>query len=451
MYCHACGSQIEDGSTFCPECGTKQAAAAQPQEQGQADGLQLAEYGVTAVAYQETPAQPILPEGQDLLGGLYTVRNYLQAISDRMDSFLNNEGQIARNNRILAQKPVRHVEQLKTVSVQDDPVERVWFAIAMMTSCWSVTCMPVLIVLMFLACFAHSKKKTKALVGVAVAGVASAAYLLISYANEIAAKTRLYSKWGLVDAEIDQVKFALVPVVTCCLLLGAIVGVISFLAAKRATNKFAATQNSAIDVQNQQAIEHNRKADEQNALLKTRKQQSAAQNQQLAAANQVLAQEAENLACEMRNMVGSWFPWGNEGEYYTQDVVDAFITIVQNHEADTVKEMMQVYKQDKYRVSVLSNQDQMRGQIDQALQNQQTMISNQQEMHRLQRQGNAIAKVNCMANMATAANTNAIKNSTEAIKNNTDAIRQDVNALKNKPSAVVYNDNRSYNPTVNVR
>ena len=153
----------------------------------------------------------------------------------------------------------------------------------------------------------------------------------------------------------------------------------------------------------------------------------------------------------MRNVVGSWFPWGNEGEYYTQDVVDAFITIVQNHEADTVKEMMQVYKQDKYRVSVLSNQDQMRGQIDQALQNQQTMISNQQEMHRLQRQGNAIAKVNCMANMATAANTNAIKNSTEAIKSNTDAIKQDVNALKNKPSAVVYNDNRSYNPTVNVR
>lgn len=425
MYCHACGSQIEDGSTFCPECGTKQAAAAQPQEQGQADGLQLAEYGVTAVAYQETPAQPVLPEGQDLLGGLYAVRNYLQAISDRMDSFLNNEGQIARNNKALSQKLVQRMELAENVNAQDDPTERVWFALAMAASCGGFP------VLTFLALWAHSKRKTKVLMGVTVVGVVGLA--LAAYSYLFGYRDVLSLIWRL--------------------LMAIVLGAVSFFLAERAVNKTASMQNSVIDAMNQKAIEHNRKADAHNALVPSeeRKQQLRAQNQQLAAANQVLAQEAENLACEMRNVVGSWFPWGNEGEYYTQDVVDAFITIVQNHEADTVKEMMQVYKQDKYRVSVLSNQDQMRGQIDQALQNQQTMISNQQEMHRLQRQGNAIAKVNCMANMATAANTNAIKNSTEAIKSNTDAIRQDVNALKNKPSAVVYNDNRSYNPTVNVR
>lgn len=451
MYCHSCGLQIEDGSVFCPECGTRQATAAQSQGQTSDWGLVESD-GVAVAAYQEPQAQTVLPEGKDLLDGLYAVRSYLQTISDRMGNFLNNEGQIASNNRILAQKPVQHVahvEQVATVDVQDNPAERIWFAIAMMTSCWSVTCMPLLAVLVFLAGFAHSKKKTKALIGVAVAGIAAAALLLYANVNEIGAFIRGYSFLLNYDDEVARRVRSLVKAVIFSLVLGAIVGVITFLVAKKAASKCAAAQN-AIDIQNQQAIEHNRKVDEQNALLKTRKQQAAAQNQQLVAANQVLAREAESLVCEMQNMVGGWFPWGNEGEYYAQDVVDAFITIVQNHEADTVKEMMQVYKQDRYRVSVLSNQDQMRGQINQALQNQQTMIGNQEEMHRLQRQGNAIAKVSCMANMATAANTNAIKNSAEAIKNNTDAIREGVDAIKNKPSAVVYNDNRTANVNANV-
>ena len=431
-----------DGAAFCPACGAQQGAAVQSQEQPAADNSQAVAYAqADAAEYEEAYSQPGLPEGQDLLDGLGTVRNYLQAIADRMGSFFNNESQIASNNAVLSRKLVPRLKQVAQVDTKADTALCRSFAIAMATAFLAFSLglnsgsMLAGLLLMVLNIWAFSKQKQKVLYVAAVVGIAFGLYGVIGVITD--ASSSIQANLAL--------SFSM-------FLWSVIFGLVSFFFAKRKAKKAIAKQNAQIDAQNQQIIAHDLQVDAQNALVPSdeRRKQLANQNQQLVATNQALAQEAAVLKNEMYDLAGGWYPWGNEGEYYVLDVVDAFMTIVRNHEADTVKEMMRVYKQDKYRVNVLNSQDVISSQINESLQNQQTMIGNQQTQIRLQRQGNAIAMANCMANMRTASNTDAIRNDVGHIKDNTDQIKDDVRQIRDTPrsTTVVNNDNRVANVTV---
>lgn len=123
-----------------------------------------------------------------------------------------------------------------------------------------------------------------------------------------------------------------------------------------------------------------------------------------------------------------WYP----PDYYALDAVERFISIVQNHKADTVKEMVRVYDEEGYRNSVLSNQQEMNAKMEQSL-------CNQQQMMRLQHEANVLALGNMVANLATAANTSKIADNTAATAANTartafavDSMSRDADALARK-------------------
>lgn len=413
MYCHACGAEIMDGAAFCSSCGAKQGFVPQPQQQVASADEAVGPDQLQAVAdtYEQAYSEPALPEGQELLSGLLVAQDYLQVIADKMASFLNNEGQIKSNRDVMATKPMAHLKPIADVgshSVEDDR----WLTIAMACSCLGFN-----LILAAIAVYAYAKRKLNVLRVVSALGLAWFVYTVAIYR-------------GVLMMVVLEVLLGL---------MGCAAGRVAARIVKKNAKESLEGKAGDVAAQNRSIVESNRQIDEQNAQLALRKQVMAKENERLAAANRALALEAQQLTSELTDEVGHWYPWGSNGEYYALDVVAAFVSIVRNHEADTVKEMMQVYKQDRYRVAVLNNQDQISGQINQALQNQRTMIGNQRsmlgkqdQMISLQRKANAIAMANCMANMATASNTTAMKNDLGAIKN-------DVSDIKNSAAATAAN------------
>ncbi|CRH69269.1 Uncharacterised protein [Chlamydia trachomatis] len=91
----------------------------------------------------------------------------------------------------------------------------------------------------------------------------------------------------------------------------------------------------------------------------------------------------------MQGKTASWYP----ADYYAIDCCSAFIKYVQNHEADTVKEMVKTYKEDKYREQVITGLASIKNGVDQCLHNQQEMIA-------LQKASNLIQMGNLVVNLA---------------------------------------------------
>ena len=320
MYCHACGSQIMDGAAFCPACGAQQGAAVQSQEQPAADNAQaVACAQVDAAEYEEAYYQPGLPEGQDLLDGLGTVRNYLQAIADRMGSFFNNESQIASNNAVLSRKLVPRLKQVANVNEKVDTAPCRLFAIAMaIAAAAAILAVNGLkagtflasLLLMVLNIWAFSKRKQKVLYVTAIVGIVFGLHGAIGVIADANSNIQAYLAYSDdaqtrailgVDGAVADVKFQTAMTFIGALINGVFLGLVSFFLAKWKAKRAIAKQNAQIDAQNQQIIAHNRQVDAQNALVPSdeRRKQLASQNQQLVATNQALAQEAELLKNEM--------------------------------------------------------------------------------------------------------------------------------------------------------
>lgn len=123
-------------------------------------------------------------------------------------------------------------------------------------------------------------------------------------------------------------------------------------------------------------------ADEANRAIK-------ANNELVIQRRKELANEVHAIVAEMQGKTASWYP----ADYYAIDCCSAFIKYVQNHEADTVKEMVKTYKEDKYREQVITGLASIKNGVDQCLHNQQEMIA-------LQKASNLIQMGNLVVNLA---------------------------------------------------
>lgn len=134
-------------------------------------------------------------------------------------------------------------------------------------------------------------------------------------------------------------------------------------------------------------------ADEANRAIR-------AYNEPIIQRRKELADEVHAIVATMQNETASWYP----ADYYAIDCCSAFIKYVKNHEADTVKEMVKTYKEDKYREQVITELSSIKNGVDQCLHNQQKMIA-------LQKASNLIQMGNFVVNLA---NSQAINRGADA-------------------------------------
>lgn len=163
---------------------------------------------------------------------------------------------------------------------------------------------------------------------------------------------------------------------------------------------------------NKRISKHNQEIDEHNKNLEmadhAHNEQVRLHNEQIHKKRQELSDEITILSNEMQEKTSAWYPV----DYYVLDCVVKFISIVKNHEADTIKEMLKIYKEDVYRIQVLNHQKEMEIKFNQSLMNQQEMI-------KLQKISNVIQMANLVTNMVTASNTAKIQEDMQDIKANT--------------------------------
>ncbi|WP_314117748.1 hypothetical protein [Peptostreptococcus stomatis] len=151
--------------------------------------------------------------------------------------------------------------------------------------------------------------------------------------------------------------------------------------------------NRDIDLRNMSISEKNRSIDEYNNKVSIRRQE--------------LSEEINEIKNEVWRETSDWFP----EDYYALEPVDHFISIVKNHKADTVKEMMAVYDTMKHRYREYQTQEETRKMIEESL-------YNQQELARLQRVSNILQIGNLIANATTASNTANIARSSREVARN---------------------------------
>lgn len=131
--------------------------------------------------------------------------------------------------------------------------------------------------------------------------------------------------------------------------------------------------------------ESNQKKQEQNQAIQLRNNELAAEIQHIHNRKLMISQEY------MRNII-LWYP----KDYGYLRAIDFFINQVENHLASNIKELVEQYQTYEFRQSVM-------GGIRVIINNQQIMISKQDELIRQQMIGNMIN----MANLATNISTNA--------------------------------------------
>lgn len=135
--------------------------------------------------------------------------------------------------------------------------------------------------------------------------------------------------------------------------------------------------------------ENNKKIEEQNKINKLR-------NMNLFNEVATINQERETLYVEITRNLQEWFP----KDYCFLNAIDYFINLVENHMADTIQKAVELYLDDmRYRIT---NQklDQIKGSMLVMINNQQVMMSKQDEMIRQQIIGNCINSANLANNMA---------------------------------------------------
>ncbi len=313
----------------------------------------------------------LFPEGQNLLNGLYVVQDYMLKESEKLNEFWELE----RQYRDYQQTKLR--EQIDI----DKPKEKSEYALFIAGIAFCLTfglvgllsgnISELIFCLIITAVFAIGKiKGNKKLLKI---GKILLVLLLLSWLQGFA------NVLTMSKGNIAGIIFYLL--INIAALASAIV------VAKIALNKY----NKKIEEDNEREKEavriQNKKIEQNNKIVDQKRH--------------ALSSEITALSNELQRETSQWYPV----DYYSLDSVAKFITIVKNHEADTIKEMLSIYKQDAYRTQVLSNQNTMISQLNQSLYNQNEMIS-------LQREANMIQMATCVASFITAGNTNAIKANT---------------------------------------
>ena len=123
--------------------------------------------------------------------------------------------------------------------------------------------------------------------------------------------------------------------------------------------------------------------------------------------------EIDQLKSNLLNDSSDWHPQ----DYYSVDAVEHFIRIVRNHEADTVKEMIQVYK------GAIRDEKHDR-QHEEEMELLHNIEANQKTNEQLLRRQNVLS----MANLASSLVTNAKLESTNSKLDNIDSKLFDIRA-----------------------
>lgn len=115
--------------------------------------------------------------------------------------------------------------------------------------------------------------------------------------------------------------------------------------------------------------------------------QISARNAKIEQEIQALREQQEKIVYEMKDLEWemleeseSWYP----RDYYSLEAVTHFISILQNHKADTVKEMVNVYDEEGFRAAALLNQQEVNAAFEQALDNQEKLVELQEHANFLQ-------------------------------------------------------------------
>lgn len=295
------------------------------------------------------------PEGQELLQGLYLVQDFLINISDKLNRFWELERYYRKTK-----------DEFKTETVVEKGQYGLFYA---GISFSIVSLIPSLLIgnmegliVGALASFLFWRGKTKESKKLLYIGMALLAFLGVNILTAIPRGFQLSTAAGI----------GAVLLYGTSLVIGALV------------TKFV------VDKYNKKIVTYNVRVNADNSEVDRKRQQ--------------LSDEINSLNRELQLETSSWFPV----DYYVIDAVNSFITLVKNHEVDTVKEMVSVYKKDKYRSEHIMNLQAMNQKIDQSLYNQEKMMN-------LQKISNVLLLGNLVTNMVTASKVDQVVKNTDVM------------------------------------
>lgn len=359
---------------------------------------------------QESTSSSALPEGQELLDGLYSVQSYLGAIEPRVSQFVSLEREFRSRDSVAQQQMLPHKEVIKA---RENKGQYGVFVVAIALAIFYILLgvlredvvgeLPMLLFPLMLV--VGRVNNNKVLFGIGLVLTVASFLLTFDY---------LARFFSIAFSSGDAWDASLGTSVAIMVVVALVVAVVAAAVMLAAHNKAAVRRNAEIDAENA-------RIDEQNRQMLV---QLDEHNRQVAAQRVQLSNEIQAIKQQMLDATGAWFP----PDYYCSAVVEQFISYVRNHQADTVKEMVTIYKEDSYRANVLSNQEQMKAQFNQALYNQQQMIQ-------LQKVANALLMCNLIANIATATNSADIAASNREVAANTRATAANTAATANNTAA----------------
>ncbi len=205
-----------------------------------------------------------------------------------------------------------------------------------------------------------------------------------------------------------------------------ILWILHFVYIKKETSKVAATINEDRDKENQEIIAS---INEENKLIRR-------DNNNLTSQQNSLIGKIDELSTEFVEQVGSWYPL----DYTAVADCEAFIKIVENHEADNVPDMMKIYKTDEHRKAQIAQQELV---AEEMRRNNEEMQRSNKEMLRQQRMANAINTFNAGMNLIGASNSSRIARSAQqAAQNSASAAESARDAASSASTAAYYSKNR---------
>ena len=378
----------------------------------------------------------LLPEGQELLNGLYTVLSYLQSANEKIREYWDLEREY--------QKKIKHIQNLKSENLKKikyspyiehiehiEHVEKVNVSTASEKSQYSLFVIGVTFAIIFsllsifrgdgsdvfysllivgIFFYGKIKKKKKFF----IIGAFFIVAMIIMFAVNIIDGIKYYHSIGndvaiFVEFKVYAVGFVIAIIVSAILL--------------KIYNSHINNKNKRIYLQNLDIDAENRQNDTKNRQSYAENRQKYAEvndfyNQQIEEYNNYVTKKRRDLSltinsinAEMIETTSSWYP----PDYYSIKAVEKFISYLRNHRADTVKEMINTYIDSGFKKAKLKNQKEANRLLSEILAEQN--ISNN-----LLLEANTLQMGNLIANTATSYNTSTIAANTSRMVSDSDGM-----------------------------
>ena len=360
------------------------------------------------MSVEENMQHSLLPEGAELLNGLYSVRDYIQKFNEKLSLFMQSEKekrQLLSEQQLILKKLIR-TDSAKEKSDYGLFMAGIAFSIVFgVITALSGNINGLIFCVIITAVFAVGKaKNSKAMLNI---GRVLLILLILAWLNGLWNAYNFSAKANNVGSFV----------------IYAAINVIAFIVAAIVAAIIVKKYNKKINRDNNK---EEKRVSELNAQIKEKNDQIVQHNNMVDERRNALYKEMNDIKERMLAETSSWYP----NDYYVLDSVEYFISLVKNHEADTVKEMITAYKRDQYHNQVLNNQMDMRQKLNAMVDNQKTMLENQEEMIKLQKISNVLQTIQCVNGFIIAGNTSAIANNTSAIANNTREIADNTRGIE---------------------